>query len=192
MAKNYSISFSLGEDLRKKLGVENCPEVQSAAQIYDAFKHIGSFDREMALVGSVDSKCRLISWNIISLGTHDQSLFRIGDVFKDAIVHSAWGVFLVHNHPSGELDPSEDDLELTQNVSKAGFLMGYPLLDHVIISVNGYRSIILPPSSPEMISQIQKASEPNGNKSFRKKERRSCATPYVRAPQKKRSRPSPK
>lgn len=184
MENKFSISFLLGEDLRHKLGLENCPEVQSATQIYDAFKHIASFDRELAMVGSVDSKCRLISWNIISLGTHDQSLFRIGDVFKDAIVHSAWGVFLVHNHPSGDLDPSDDDLELTRNVSKAGFLMGYPLLDHVIITTNGYKSIILPPPSLDMFPQIQKASEPKRARQGTIK-KRSHPTPNARGPRKK-------
>ena len=67
---------------------------------------------------------------------------RIGDAFQDAVKTGAMGIFLVHNHPSGSLEPSNEDRNLTNQAKEAGWLLGYPLLDHVIISKSGHCSLM--------------------------------------------------
>jgi len=61
-------------------------------------------------------------------------------VFKGALMHSASSIILVHNHPSDDPEPSDDDLTLTRRLKDAGRLMGIEVLDHIIITRNGYTS----------------------------------------------------
>ena len=60
--------------------------------------------------------------------------------FKKAIECSATSVILVHNHPSGDPEPSEDDLEITKRLAEAGKLLGITVLDHIIVTKNGFLS----------------------------------------------------
>jgi DNA repair protein RadC len=63
------------------------------------------------------------------------------EVFQPAVGESAASIILVHNHPSGELEPSQDDLALTKRLVEAGKIMGIEVLDHVIISNKGFLSM---------------------------------------------------
>ena len=63
------------------------------------------------------------------------------EVFKEAIKNSAAGVILVHNHPSGDPEPSENDVEITRRIAKAGNLLNIKILDHVIITEKGWDNI---------------------------------------------------
>jgi DNA repair protein RadC len=138
----FKASFHLGEDLRSKFGADGCPEVRSADDIAGAFQDMAQLNREIMIAGTLDCKCRLTYWNIVSVGCSDKVVIRIGEVFHGAILTHGTGIFLVHNHPSGSLKPSTLDLQLTRDVTKAGQLLGYPLLDHVIVARKGHRSIL--------------------------------------------------
>ena len=69
---------------------------------------------------------------LISLGTVNASICHPREVFKPALVNSACSVILLHNHPSGDVTPSEDDLEVTQRLKKAGDILGIELYDSII------------------------------------------------------------
>ena len=77
----------------------------------------------------------------VHLGTSSQSPVGMPDVFKAAILSNSSAIVLVHNHPSGELTPSRDDIELTRRIKEAGEILGIPLLDHVIVADSGYVSL---------------------------------------------------
>ena len=79
---------------------------------------------------------KIIGISTISIGTLNASLVHPREVFKDAITHSAASVVLAHNHPSGDPEPSEDDLTITKRIIEAGKTMGIDVLDHVIITKN--------------------------------------------------------
>jgi len=97
--------------------------------------------REFFVLLMVDSKHELIGKETVSIGTLNASLVHPRELFLPAIVNSASEIMLVHNHPSGDLTPSKEDLALTRRVSEAGKLLGIELLDHVIVSRRGYRSL---------------------------------------------------
>ena len=97
--------------------------------------------REFFVVLLVDSKKELIDKQTISIGTLNASLVHPRELFLPAILNAASEIILVHNHPSGDLTPSEEDLALTRRVAEAGRLLGIELLDHVIVSRTGYRSL---------------------------------------------------
>ena len=83
---------------------------------------------------SLDNRNKLISIDTISVGTLNSSLIHPRETFEVAIKNHAASIILCHNHPSGELKPSEDDLMVTQNLVKAGKLLGIAVVDHLIIS----------------------------------------------------------
>ncbi len=80
--------------------------------------------------------------NEISVGTLDSSVAHPREVFAEAIKNNASSVIFVHNHPSGNTEPSEEDIELTEHLMKAGELLGIEVLDHLIITKEDFRSII--------------------------------------------------
>jgi len=83
---------------------------------------------------------KIIGISTISIGTLNASLVHPREVFKDAIVHSAASVVLAHNHPSGDPEPSEDDLKITKKLVESGKILGIEVLDHIIITKNGFKS----------------------------------------------------
>jgi len=89
----------------------------------------------------LDSKNKIIKKDLISVGTLDSSLVHPREVFKEAIKNSAAGVILVHNHPSGDPEPSDNDVEITQKIAKAGNILNIKVLDHVIIAEKGWDNI---------------------------------------------------
>jgi len=77
----------------------------------------------------------------VSIGNLDSSIVHPREVFKDAISSYASTVIFVHNHPSGDLEPSAEDINLTRRLVEAGELLGIPVLDHIIVSDKGHTSL---------------------------------------------------
>jgi DNA repair protein RadC len=89
----------------------------------------------------LDNANRILEKRIISIGTLNSTLLHPREVFKPAIKASANAIILVHNHPSGSTEPSEEDLQVTDQIIKAGRLLDIKVLDHIIIG-DGWRSLI--------------------------------------------------
>lgn len=101
---------------------------------------ITNFKKEHFILLSFDTRNNLISTDIVSVGTLNASLVHPREVFDIAIRrHSVW-IVVAHNHPSGDPDPSSEDIKVTERITEAGRLMGIEVLDHVIITENGYYS----------------------------------------------------
>jgi DNA repair protein RadC len=83
---------------------------------------------------------KIVGISTISIGTLNASLVHPREVFKDAIKHSAASIILAHNHPSGDPDPSEDDLTITKRLTEAGKILGVEVIDHIIVGKNGFFS----------------------------------------------------
>ncbi|MCI9279102.1 MAG: JAB domain-containing protein [Lachnospiraceae bacterium] len=98
---------------------------------------LARLDREYCCVVNLDSMLRPINFNVVSIGGISRTLVPVQNVFKAAILSNAAGIMLFHNHPSGSLTPSREDVLLTQRLVKAGQLMEIPVLDHVIVGGGG-------------------------------------------------------
>jgi DNA repair protein RadC len=83
----------------------------------------------------LDTRHHVIKIEQISLGSINESIAHPREIFQPALVHSAYGIIVVHNHPSGDPAPSEADLRLTRRLAEAGSLLQVPLLDHVIVGL---------------------------------------------------------
>ncbi len=97
--------------------------------------------KEHFLALLLDTRSQLIKVSEISIGSLDTSIVHPREVFKEAISASAASVIFVHNHPSGDPEASEDDIELTKRLAKAGEIVGIDVLDHIIICDKKYLSL---------------------------------------------------
>jgi len=102
---------------------------------------LASLDREHFVCLHLDVKNRLISRETVSIGHLSAALCHPRECFKAAMLANAASVAFGHNHPSGDPEPSREDLELTRRVFKAGELLGIPVLDHVVVAGNRFVSI---------------------------------------------------
>jgi len=131
-AAELAAAFELGKRLAR--GGNERPVLDSAEAIYEAYgAELQAMDREVIKVVLLDTKLRLIITENIALGSLNECVAHPREIFRPAIVHSAYGVILVHNHPSGDPSPSQADRQLTRQLMEAANLMQIQLLDHVII-----------------------------------------------------------
>lgn len=89
----------------------------------------------------LDSKNEVIKDEVISIGTLNSSLVHPREVFKEAIKNSANSVILVHNHPSGDVEPSDEDYRVNKVLVETGNLVGIKVLDHLIVGKNKFVSL---------------------------------------------------
>ncbi len=103
----------------------------AVAQYYmEEMRHL---EQENAILVMLNSKGKLIKDEILSRGTVRASLISPREIFVEAVKYQAVSIILLHNHPSGNPDPSEEDIRLTERVRRAGAMLGIELLDHIII-----------------------------------------------------------
>jgi DNA repair protein RadC len=128
--------------VREKAGTFG-PAFHCAGDIAAALRdELGALDREQFCVLHLDVRHRLISREVVSIGHLSSALVHPREVFKAAILANAASVALVHNHPSGDAEPSKEDLDITRRLVRAGELLGIPVLDHVIVTSSGYCSVV--------------------------------------------------
>ena len=89
----------------------------------------------------LDAKNHVVGYQIVSHGTLSQSLVHPREVFKAAVIGNAHSILVAHNHPSGSISPSLDDIGTTEKLIEAGELMGIPVIDHVIVTDSDLLSI---------------------------------------------------
>ncbi len=99
-------------------------------------------EKEKILLLLLDNKLQLIEEYMVSLGTVNASLLSTRDVFMEALKCRASNIMLLHNHPSGDSNPSKQDIIITRKMREAGELMDIPLIDHIILGDGTYTSFI--------------------------------------------------
>lgn len=94
---------------------------------------IGDRDRETFTVLLLDTKNRVVAVHVASIGSLDSAPVHPREIFKAAILANVKAVILGHNHPSGDPEPSQNDIHVTRKLAEAGKLLGVPVLDHIIV-----------------------------------------------------------
>ncbi len=89
----------------------------------------------------LDIKNRVLSNQVISVGTVDETLAHPRDIFREAVRHNGARLIVAHNHPSGDCTPSPEDIALTRQLLQAATLLGIPVLDHLIIAGGNFNSL---------------------------------------------------
>ncbi len=133
-------------DLARRIDEECRPErgrIRTARDVYQRFRlQLRDLRQEEFHILLLNSQNEVMRDLMATRGTVDASLVHPREVFRAAIVESAASLILVHNHPSGDPTPSEEDRAVTQEVRAAGCQVGIEVLDHVIIGDGRYMSFV--------------------------------------------------
>jgi DNA repair protein RadC len=114
--------------------------ITNASDVYHALAEYSCKEQEHFMLITLDGASKIIEKRVIFIGTLNQSLVHPREVFRPAILDNAAGIIIAHNHPSGTLEASRADVQITKRLKEVSKLVGIELLDHVIISKNGYYS----------------------------------------------------
>ena len=118
-------------------------KIKTAEDIFNYFAdEVADKNKEHLYVLLLDTKNRIISEELVSVGTLNSSLIHPREVFNPAIKASANSIILIHNHPRGDNLPSKDDKEITKKLISIGNLLGINIKEHVIIGDKGYFSFL--------------------------------------------------
>ncbi len=116
--------------------------LRTAKDVFEYTKEMRELPKEHLRGIYLNTHYKVIHSEILSVGTIDANIIHSREVFRPAIEYSAAAVILVHNHPSQIATPSKADIMVTKQIEEAGEIIGITLLDHVIVTKSGYRSIL--------------------------------------------------
>ena len=119
----------------------DCGSPKQVTEIINTVFGLDTSPQEVLVAIFVNTKNQLVGIQELTRGTVDRSLANGAEVYKAALLHNASGVILSHNHPSGDPEPSREDIAVTQRIAEAGRIIEIPLLDHVVIGDGNYVSL---------------------------------------------------
>lgn len=129
--------FELG---RRLLQNKQSALLLSPKDVWDELKDIRDHKKEHFVVFFLDVRNQEIKREIISVGTLNANLVHPREVFESAIQHFAAQVIVAHNHPSGDSEPSAEDVDITKRLTEAGKILGIEVIDHVVVARDGFAS----------------------------------------------------
>ncbi|WNC17883.1 DNA repair protein RadC [Brevibacillus brevis] len=120
-------------------------QIKMPRDVADIFRHyfetFCSTDRENFIVMFLNTKNRIVGVSTVHVGSLDSSIVHPREVYTEALLHKAASIIVCHNHPSGDVSPSREDVAVTRNLQQAGELLGISVLDHIILGENTYYSL---------------------------------------------------
>jgi len=123
-------------------GTDKRPQIKSAADVAKLLRsEMSSLEQEHYRVVLLNTKNRVLAMPTVYIGTTNECLIRVAELFREAVRANAVSMILVHNHPSGDPEPSPLDVRITGQIVRAGRLLGVDVLDHVIIGEHGCASM---------------------------------------------------
>jgi len=139
------VSFERVVLVKEKVGRYELPKkIDSPDRAYKAITAITSVEEEAQEVFGVlilNTKHKIVAVHEVSRGALNTSIVHPREVFKPAVLHNAASIICFHNHPSGDPEPSRDDIEVTKRLVEAGKIMGIEVLDHIIVGDDRYVSL---------------------------------------------------
>ena len=117
-------------------------KLNTPLKIFEFYKSKINNDQEQFYCIYLDASKKVIEEKLLFIGTVNYSLVHPRDIFKEAYLLNATGIICVHNHPSGEVRPSKEDINLTIRLKEIGVLMGVRVIDHIIIGDDKYYSFL--------------------------------------------------
>ncbi|MHB1664725.1 MAG: RadC family protein [bacterium] len=138
IAKAAQIMASI--EFARRLLIKDEIKITSSDDILKMTEDLKNKKQEYFITITLDGAHNLIQKRIVFVGTLNQTLVHPREVFADAITDRAADIVLVHNHPSGSLKPSKEDLAITKKLEEVGKIVGINVMEHIIISKAGYYS----------------------------------------------------
>lgn len=134
-------AIELGNRINKEVTSLNNLKMTSAKIVYNYYKDILNVkQQEYFYCIYLDTRKRIIKDKLLFIGTLNQSLVHPREIYKEAYKFSASSIVCIHNHPSGNVIPSTEDIKVTKELVRVGKILGIPVVDHIIIGKDNYYS----------------------------------------------------
>jgi len=136
-------SIELGKRINQKFTNINQIKIIDSSSVFEYYKNIlGDKKQEHFYCVYLDTKHNIIKDKLLFVGTINESLVHPREIFKEAYILSASGIICIHNHPSGNVTPSKNDIIITEQLKQVGNILGIAVVDHLIIGKNEYYSFM--------------------------------------------------
>ncbi|MDO8685675.1 MAG: JAB domain-containing protein, partial [Clostridiales bacterium] len=120
---------------------ESRPKISSPEDIYKYVKSMQDYDREFAKVLYLDTKNQVTGIEVVSVGSLNAAIVHPREVFKGAMLNNAASIVFIHNHPSGNPEPSREDVQLSAKLKETGKIVGIDVLDSLVVGKERYYSM---------------------------------------------------
>ncbi|QOW09388.1 DNA repair protein RadC [Kaistella flava (ex Peng et al. 2021)] len=139
-----AISIAVALEIGRRRAAQEVPEKVQVTSSKESYKvlmpYLSDLQTEEFWAIYLNQNNRILGKSKLSSGGINQSVVDVRILFKTALEHLATGIIIAHNHPSGNLKPSSEDLKITKQIAEAGKILNIQLLDHLIIAQNAYLS----------------------------------------------------
>ena len=136
-------SIELGKRINRTINTLNNVKLNKTSLVFEYYKELfNNKQQEHFYCVYLDNSKKIIKDKLLFIGTINYSTVHPREIFKEAYLLSASSIICIHNHPTGNVLPSKQDLELTKNLIEVGKLLGIQILDHIIIGKNNYYSFL--------------------------------------------------
>jgi len=135
-----SLVLAAFEFVRRRIKPEGL-KIKFPADVLPLIQHFGDRKQEHFLCVSINGANEVMNVRVISIGLINKTHVHPREVFADVIAERASAIIIAHNHPIGELTPSNEDREITKRIKEAGKILGINLLDHIIFNNKGFISL---------------------------------------------------
>lgn len=136
-----AIILAAFEFVRRRIKKEGIT-FEKPSDVVPLLRHYADRKQEHFLCVSLNGANEIIQVRVVTIGLADRSHVHPREVFADVLVDRASAVILAHNHPSGSLEPSDEDIAITKQIAQAGKIMGIAVLDHIIFNQREYLSFV--------------------------------------------------
>lgn len=140
VGQGKALAVAAALELGKRRSAHLCAPIKSSSDIVPFVQNYAVCNKEHFLLVTLNGSNEIIQIHVISVGTLNRTLIHPREIFGTAMKEDAASIIVCHNHPSGNCEPSEEDIAVTHNLERVGEIMGIALLDHVIICRESYFS----------------------------------------------------
>lgn len=136
-------AFELSRRIQSQSKWYSDKKISSPGEVADIFIPLLKDElKERFIVVCLNSANKIIKYEVISVGNLNSSIVHPREVFKVAIENNSASIILIHNHPSGNSDPSNEDISITKKIVETGTIMSIPVFDHIIIAGKNFTSFV--------------------------------------------------
>ena len=140
VGQGKALAVAAALELGKRRSSHLCAPIKSSSDIVPFVQNYAVCKKEHFLLVTLNGSNEIIQIHVISVGTLNRTLIHPREIYGTAMREDAAAIIVCHNHPSGNCEPSEEDVDVTHNLERVGEIMGIALLDHVIVCRDSYFS----------------------------------------------------
>ena len=133
---------ALSKRINRKIVTLTGVKINTPTKVFEFYKDKISASQEQFYCIYLDAHKQVIKEKLLFIGTNNYSLVHPRDIFKESYLLNATSIICVHNHPSGDVTPSKEDINITNRIKEVGYLLGIPINDHIILCNNKYYSFL--------------------------------------------------